>query len=73
MEGRFAKTALLRMAEFDMCKQKPGQSYRKYADLLTEKAYGLSIPREAMLRKFLGSMTHAAELRKFIVPQLDNY
>ena len=68
MESRFAKNSLVRMQEFDLCKQKPGQSYRKYADFLTEKAYGLNIPREAMLRKFLSTMTHAADLRKFLVP-----
>ena len=53
IESRFGKDALTRMAEFDLLKQKSGQSYRKYADLITEKAYGLGIPREAVLRKFM--------------------
>ena len=48
MESRFAKTSLVRMQVFDLCKQTPGQSYRN-ADFLTEKAYGLNIPRKVML------------------------
>ena len=40
---------------------------------MTEKAYGLGIPKEAMLRKFLQTMTHGNEVRKFLIPNLERY
>ena len=38
-----------------------------------ERAYGLNIPREAMLRKYLHTMMHGNELRKFLIPQLQHF
>ena len=38
-----------------------------------EKAYGLNIPREAMLRKYMQTMLHGSELRRYLVPQLGTF
>ena len=62
------RDTLSKMGDFDNLKQKPGQSYRRYADIMMERAYGLQIPREAMLRKYLHTMLHGSELRKFLIP-----
>lgn len=40
---------------------------------MLEKSYGLGIPREALLRKYLQTMLHGSELRRFLVPHLNNY
>ena len=40
---------------------------------MMERAYGLNIPREAMLRKYLQTMLHGHELRRYLVPQLANF
>lgn len=73
LETRYARDSLSRMADYDNLKQKSGQSYRKYADVLLEKSYGLGIPREALLRKFLLTMLHGAELRRYLIPQLNTF
>ena len=38
-----------------------------------ERAYGLNISREAMLRKYLQTMLHGHELQRYLVPQLANF
>ena len=40
---------------------------------MLEKSYGLNIPREALLRKYLQTMLHGQELRRFLVPHLNQY
>ena len=61
------------MGDYDSLRQRPGQSYRRYADVLMERAYGLNIPREAQLRKYMQTMLHGNELRRYLVPQLNNF
>ena len=73
LEARYGRDALSKMGDFDNLKQKPGQSYRRYADVMMEKAYGLSIPRESMLRKYMQTMLHGSELRRYIIPQLSAF
>ena len=38
-----------------------------------ERAYGLNIPREAQLRKYMQTMLHANELRRYLIPQLNTF
>ena len=73
LESRYGRDALSKMGDYDNLRQRPGQSYRRYADILMEKAYGLNIPREAMLRKYMQTMLHSTELRRYLVPQLNTF
>jgi hypothetical protein len=73
MEVRFSRDIFARMADYDNLRHKEGQTYRRYADILMEHAYGLGIPKEALLRKFLNTMRRGAELRRFLVAHLDSY
>jgi hypothetical protein len=38
-----------------------------------EKAYGLNIPKEALLRKFLQTMLHGNELRRYLIGNISMY
>lgn len=73
LETRYGRDTLSKMGDFDNLKQKPGQTYRRYADIMMERAYGLNIPREAMLRKYMQTMLHGQELRRYLVPQLAQF
>ena len=68
LEARYGRDALSKMGDYDNLHQRPGQSYRRYADILMERAYGLNIPREAQLRKYMQTMLHANELRLYLIP-----
>lgn len=68
MEARFSRDAFARMADYENLRQRVGQSYRKYADIMMERAYGLGIPPASMLRKFLRTMLRSAELSPFVLP-----